>query len=293
MDNQQTSKVDFLAFIGFFVVFALANFYAFSKDGGLEFNKVGIGIALGAFFTLSLYSFLYKDNPLFKFTEHFFVGVGMGVSIVIIYFDVLRKEIYSPLIEPLRNPDVYREPAWELIIPMLLGATMFGRFHKKLAWLSRYSFAFVIGFGAGISIPNMTQSLLLKQLESSLIPISFSFDSLTIAPVISGLVLAGLIYLSQKEWKFSLAIFLFFFVAAFADSASFNALLSLVGVISVLIYFYFSTEHKGAVGGVSKIGVWVLMLSFGASFGYTVMGRMALLVGRIQFLIRDWLTINT
>ncbi len=59
----------------------------------------------------------------------------------------------------------------------------------------------------------------------------------------------------------------------------------------MLIYFFFSLEHKGVIGGVSKIGVWFLMIAFGASFGFTVMARMSLLIGRIQFLIRDWLGI--
>jgi hypothetical protein len=33
------------------------------------------------------------------------------------------------------------------------------------------------------------------------------------------------------------------------------------------------------------------MITFGASFGYTVMGRISLLVGRITFLLDDWLGI--
>jgi len=33
------------------------------------------------------------------------------------------------------------------------------------------------------------------------------------------------------------------------------------------------------------------MITFGAGFGYTVMGRIALLVGRIEYLLYDWLGI--
>jgi hypothetical protein len=61
-----------------------------------------------------------------------------------------------------------------------------------------------------------------------------------------------------------------------------------VGVLSVLIYFYFSAEHKGAVGGISRVGIWFLMISFGAAFGYTVMGRISLLIGRMVFLVNEW-----
>jgi hypothetical protein len=122
------------------------------------------------------------------------------------------------------------------------------RFSNKLSWLSRWSFAFVVGLGAGITIPNFIHAFILKQL---------TFGSL----------IAG----------------------SLPDSI--NNFLILLGVVSVLIYFFFSLEHKGVLGGVSKIGVWFLMIAFGASFGFTVMARMSLLIGRIQFLIRDWLGI--
>ena len=56
-----------------------------------------------------------------------------------------------------------------------------------------------------------------------------------------------------------------------------------------LVYFFFSIEHVGVVGGVSKVGIWILMITFGASFAYTVMGRIALIAQRIEFLLDDWL----
>jgi len=62
-----------------------------------------------------------------------------------------------------------------------------------------------------------------------------------------------------------------------------------IGTFSGLIYFFFSKEHKGAFGGLAKLGIWFLMLSFGASFGYTVMSRMSLLIGRMDYLLGTWL----
>jgi len=66
-------------------------------------------------------------------------------------------------------------------------------------------------------------------------------------------------------------------------------ILILIGVISTLIYFYFSKEHTGVLGVTAKVGIWFIMISFGAHFGYTVMGRVSLLIGRVQFLVEDWL----
>jgi hypothetical protein len=57
----------------------------------------------------------------------------------------------------------------------------------------------------------------------------------------------------------------------------------LVGVLGV-VYFFFSIEHKGIVGKTARLGIWFLMITFGAAFGYTVMGRIALLAIRIEFL---------
>ena len=65
----------------------------------------------------------------------------------------------------------------------------------------------------------------------------------------------------------------------------FNHILILIGVICALVYFFFSKEHKGAVGTISKIGIYFLMIKFGASFGFAVMGRISLLIGQMNYLI--------
>ena len=37
-----------------------------------------IGIWMGVFFTLAILSFLYKDNPIYKFAEYVYVGLSAG-----------------------------------------------------------------------------------------------------------------------------------------------------------------------------------------------------------------------
>jgi hypothetical protein len=209
-----------------------------------------IGLLVAAGLTLALYSFLYKDNPFFKAAEHIYVGVGLGYSLVIAWFQYIKAELYYPLVKYWVRDGVQGSPDYLLIVPMILGAFLLARFVRQLQWMSRWSFAFIIGFGSGVAIPNIIHANVLQQVRSSAVAIQFG------------------------DWVLA------------AD-----AICALLGVISVLVYFYFSVEHKGAVGVVSKIGIWFLMISFGASFGYTVMGRMALFVGRVQWLIGDWLQI--
>ncbi len=62
-----------------------------------------------------------------------------------------------------------------------------------------------------------------------------------------------------------------------------------MGVLSSLTYFFFSVEHRGPVGVAARVGVCVLMITFGASFGLTVMTRITIFSQRLQFLFDDWL----
>ena len=61
-------------------------------------------------------------------------------------------------------------------------------------------------------------------------------------------------------------------------------ILVIIGVLCALIYFFFSKAHTGAFGVASRIGIYILMVGFGAGFGLTVMGRVALLVQRIIYM---------
>jgi hypothetical protein len=67
--------------------------------------------------------------------------------------------------------------------------------------------------------------------------------------------------------------------------AELNATLILVGVVTVLVYFFFSIEHRGPAKIAARTGIYFLMVYFGAAFGYTVMARMSLVIGRFDDLI--------
>ncbi len=64
-------------------------------------------------------------------------------------------------------------------------------------------------------------------------------------------------------------------------------------LLTVLSYFFFSVSHEGragrALGRASLLGRWFMMIAFGAMFGNTVMARVSLFIGRMRFLLTDWL----
>ncbi len=199
-------------------------------------------IWVGAFLTFCIFSFLYKDNPFYKFAEHLFVGVSVGYSISISYHNVLYPDLLVPL---------FKQGQLLNIIPLLFGLCYFARFIPKTAWLVRLPMGLVLGFGAGAAIPATLQASIIKQIQGAVLK-----------PEI------------LQRWDFFLW-----------------ALISFVGVICTIIYFFFSKERKKSTQFAAEIGIIFLMIGFGASFGYTVMARISLLIGRFQFLLKDWLGI--
>ncbi len=218
-----------------------------------------LGIWIAAGLTLAIYSFLYKDNPAYKFAEHIYVGITAGYALCTAWYNVIEPNLISELLKAnWHNPFTALIMTWTVIAPALLGILMFSRFFSKASWVSRIPIAFVIGAGAGISVPNTVQAYLIKH------------TSATFAPLI------------PKE------------AIAWSNIMDFiNPLIVVLGVISVLIYFFFSIEQKNGLKTVSWIGIIFLMIFFGASFGYTVMGRVSLVIGRVRFLITDWFPLIT
>ncbi|MBY0247365.1 MAG: hypothetical protein K2Q17_06835 [Nitrospiraceae bacterium] len=198
--------------------------------------------------TLCIFTFLYKDNPLFKLAEHLYVGVSVGYTIVKAYDTVIVHLIVKPIFE---------QGEYALLIPVAIGLLMLTRYVPKAAWLSRYAFAFIVGVGSGLAIPRTISSFILRQIED------------TVRPLLS---LAG-----GDGVSFSMNLL--------NPSSSINVIIILIGVISVLFYFFFSIEHSGPGKVVARTGVMFLMIAFGAAFGYTVMARMSLLIGRLTDLI--------
>ena len=202
--------------------------------------------------TLAIFSFLYKDNPFYKFAEHLFVGIAAGYIVVMEFYNVFRPNLWDPL---MAGTD------YLLIIPFALGILMFARFFNKISWLSRWSMAVIIGTYSGLAVIGFAEGDLLNQVRASLVPL------------ISGS--------AWKELTTNPGLF------SFLDFLS-NPLL-VIGLVCILIYFFFSKEHRGAYGSLAKVGTGLLMIGFGAGYGYTVMTRMALLFDRLFFLCFDWL----
>ncbi len=255
---------------------AYSNAMAANQTGYQLSTSRTIGTWLAALMTLFVLSFLIRDNPLYKVAESVFIGISAAYWMVVQFWDQITPNLIGNLSPTLvRNwamPGLAADAQQDLvyIIPGILGIMLLWRLMPKGGWISRWPMAFFIGTFCGLRLVRFLQADFLTQIRNSIEPLYVK----TVQTAADGSVVldaAGSPVTGFDVW----------------DSLA-NVIL-IVGVLSCLVYFFFSFEHKGIVGKTAKLGIWFLMITFGAAFGYTVMGRIALLAARLEFLINDWL----
>jgi len=109
---------------------------------------------IAAAMTLAIFSFLYKDNPFYRFAEHLFVGVSVGYTLAVLYDRVFLPKVWTPLAV---------EHRWIMIPPTLLGILYISFFFPKKAWIARYPISFMMGLSAGLALPlTMSTDILIQ-----------------------------------------------------------------------------------------------------------------------------------
>lgn len=213
------------------------------------------GVWVAALLTLAIFSFLYKDNPAYRFAEAVMVGVSAAYFMVAGFWDGLVPKLFIPLSQMEWGTVGEVGRSLLTLTPLVLGMMLLWRLLPRGGWIARWPLAFIVGTYAGIRLLSFLEADFVSQIRNTIVP---------------------LVVLDTDGLGFDLW-------------ASVRNGLMLGGVLSCLAYFFFSMDHRGWYGRVARVGVWYLMITFGASFAFTVMGRIALLASRLEFLFDDWL----
>ncbi len=81
--------------------------------------------------------------------------------------------------------------------------------------------------------------------------------------------------------------------ATFKSLNTVNNILFVLGVVTVLAYFFFTVPTNNApMRAMTGVGKVFLLVGFGAAFANTVMTRVSVLLGRMQFIIQDILRVG-
>lgn len=156
---------------------------------------------------------------------------------------------YHTYLRPTLMIDIAQKGNWGLIVPVVLGLMMYTKFSKTYSYLSRWTVAFFLGVGSGIVLTRDFKAYLLNQVQATFQP----------------LFVPGNL------------------------AATVNNVLLVVGVASTLSFFIFARKQVGVLKVGATIGRYTMMVAFGAAFATSVMARAAVLMGRMQGLLGDWL----
>ena len=201
-----------------------------------------VGAWISIFLTLCIFSFLYGDNPIYKFAEHLFLGVSIGITITEQYWGSFKPNLIDHLVDGRVLS----------LVPLALIVMLFFKLWRRYSYVATVPIAFVVAAYSGVKLTGEANSQLMTQVAQSM-------PNLTEA------------YQSYGLWSWQ------------ADGAGvISSILVAVGLVACLLHFYFSAPQNTALRYISRFGILMLMLSFGASFGYTVMGRISLAIGRAQ-----------
>jgi hypothetical protein len=140
-----------------------------------------------------------------------------------------------------------------LLVPLALSLMLAAYVVPRLRWLASIPLAFAIGIGAALSVGGALTGVIVPQLAATILPLSPRLP-----------------------------------LGRFVDN-----LTIIVGTLSVVMYFYFTARPDRPTGRaltvIGSVGKWFMMIAFGAVFANVVMARITLLIGRVQFLLGEWL----
>jgi hypothetical protein len=191
-----------------------------------------IGVWIAALATIGLFSWMWKENPWFRMSEHMFVGAALG-HLATVGLENIQSMAWKPL---LAGKTI-------MLLPFIGGLLLYTRWSKRYSFMSRIPMGFIMGVTASLVISGAIKSNLIDQVNATMLP-----------------------------WT------------------SVNNIIFLICCLSGTAYFLFSPKAKW-FDQVTYVGRYSLMCAFGAAFGYTVMSRIALFTGRMQFLLTDWIKI--
>lgn len=208
---------------------------------------------IGFTLTLLVFSYLFGDNFLFRLAASLFIGVTAGYSVVLIIDDVIVPRMFVPL-----SSGNLQEVALA-VVPLILGILIFCKLSPRISKLGSVSMGFLVGIGAALLVGGVATGTLAGQIRAAV----SGFD---LQPsMLDGRSAAGVL----------------------GESVVF-----LVGTLSTLAYFQFTTGGKNAAAGqqsaflkiAANIGKFFIAVTLGAIFAGVFAAALTALIDRLDFL---------
>ena len=219
-----------------------------------------LGTVIAALLTVMVFSYLLKDNLLFRFAVYLFIGAASGYAGSIAWHNVLVPGLIEPFISRGLAGILETGSIVTLIIPWLLVITLLLKVSPLTSRYGGLPLALMVGVGAAVVVGGAITGTVIPQSLAAM-------DSLSPAEVAP---LTG-------ETGFERVI---------------NVLIMLVGTVTTLSYFRFSARRAptGKVDlspfmeWVSIVGRLFIAVTFGVMYAGALAATIVILAERLQFL---------
>ena len=176
--------------------------------------------------------------------------IFVGVAVGYSAVVAFHSVLYPKLLMPLM---VAPQDNLLLLVPLVLSIMLLAYAVSRLRAVASIPLALVIGVGAALAVGGAITGIIIPQVQATFLPLDPRMPPIRLA----------------------------------------NNLIIVVATISTLVYFHFTAANSRAssraIRSAGTVGKWFMLVAFGALFGNMVMSRISLLIGRVQFLLGDWL----
>jgi hypothetical protein len=139
------------------------------------------GLLIGFLLTLFIYSFVVKDNPMYRLAVHVLVGVSAGFATVVVV-----QQVLIPITESMfSGGDFSAILLW--VVPILLGFVLLAKVVPGFEWVGNSSMAVLIAVGSAVGLVGAIVGTLLPQ-------IVVTYENRLLTLVVAGLTICVLAY---------------------------------------------------------------------------------------------------
>ena len=218
-------------------------------------RQVGTWVAF--LLTIMVYCYLGREitffRSVYRAATYLFIGVALGYGVVMAWHSVLLPRMFHRL----------QEGQWLYVVPLVFCLLLLTKLTRAWGGAGNLSLAFVLGIGAALAVGGALVGTLIPQVEATFLSLNPGHYKA----------------IAAREGELPLTFAL-------------NALLVVTGVVSTLLYFYFTGRGEtngGRLGCLlrfsSGFGRVFIMLTFGVLFASIAISRLSLLVERVRFIL--------
>lgn len=133
------------------------------------------GVWTAAILTVTVWSYLFKQNVVFQLVEHLFIGISAAHAMTVAYLNIVSTGVL-PLVQ---KGDL------SLAIPLMAGALLYTRFWARVSGLSRIPLAFTMGTAAAVALRGSVDASFIQQVRATMLPMNSIDNVLLVAGTIS------------------------------------------------------------------------------------------------------------